>query len=208
MHPVTEFDRFDTASLSDAYGKSKAAASQYVINSNTDTLKTVVVQPSCVIGPDDIYHNNSVCTLVGLYEKGLFMVSLDFGAYNFVDVRDVAAGMISAAEKGRGGESYFLTGETLTVDEFIATLAEINGRTPPRVKMGKTTLLHLCPEIALFFKTMHWPPVLTPFSINKICENCDFSYEKAAKELGYSPRSAKESLTDTVNWLKENPAVL
>lgn len=206
MHPIRETSRFDTACLSDAYGKSKAAASQYVINSNTASLKTVVVQPSCVIGPDDIYHNNSVCTLVSLYEKGIFMVSLDFGAYNFVDVRDVAAGMISAAEKGRGGESYFLSGETLTVDEFIATLAEINGKNPPKVKMSKTTLLHLCPEISLFFKTMHWPPVLTPFSINKICENCDFSYEKAANELGYSPRSAKESLRDTVNWLKENPA--
>jgi nucleoside-diphosphate-sugar epimerase len=52
---------------------------------------------------------------------------------------------------------------------------------------------------------MKWPPVLTPFSINKICENCNFSYEKAATELGYKPLSAEESLRDTVNWLKEHP---
>ena len=206
MHPVREFDYFDKEAVSDAYGKSKAAASQFVIDSNCDELKTVVIQPSCVIGPDDIYHNNSVCTMINLYEKGLFIVSLDFGAYNFVDVRDVAQGMIAAAEKGRGGQAYFLCGETLTVDEFIATLAKINGRHPPVIKMGKKTLLHLCPEIALFFKTMKWPPVLTEFSINKICENCDFTYEKAAKELGYNPRSAEDSLRDTVAWLKDNPA--
>ena len=144
--------------------------------------------------------------MINLYEKGLFIVSLDFGAYNFVDVRDVAQGMIAAAEKGRGGQAYFLCGETITIDKFISTLAKINGRHPPVIKMGKKTLLHLCPEIALFFKTMKWPPVLTEFSINKVCENCDFSYEKAAAELGYSPRSAEDSLRDTVAWLKENPA--
>ena len=206
MHPIREFDRFDPDSVADAYGKSKAAASQFVLDSNCPELKTVVVQPSCVTGPDDIYHNNSVCTMINLYEKGIFIVSLDFGAYNFVDVRDVASGMIAAAEKGRGGQSYFLSGEKLAVDEFISILAVINGKNPPKIKMSKNLLLHLCPEISLFFKAMHWPPVITPFSINKICENCDFSYQKAADELGYKPRSAEESLRDTVEWLKNNSA--
>ena len=192
--------------MADAYGKSKAAASQFVLDSNCPELKTVVVQPSCVTGPDDIYHNNSVCTMINLYEKGIFVVSLDFGAYNFVDVRDVASGMIAAAEKGRGGQSYFLSGEKLAVDEFISILAGINGKNPPKIKMSKNLLLHLCPEISLFFKAMRWPPVITPFSINKICENCDFSYQKAADELGYKPRSAEESLRDTVEWLKNNSA--
>lgn len=199
---ITELSHFDADKLNDAYGKSKALATQYVIDSSDENLKCVAVHPSCCIGPNDIFGKNSVCTMIELYDEGLFRVTLNFGAYNFVDVRDVAKGMIAAAEKGRGGECYFLTGERLTVDQFIKTLAKINNKKPPRIAMGKKTLLKLCPVISLYFKIMKWPPVITEFSINKLCENCNFSYEKAKKELGYSPMSAEESLRDTVNWLK------
>ena len=202
--PIYEQSSFDPDKIIGAYGKSKAAATQYVIDSNDENLKCVAVHPSCCIGPYDIHGTNSVCTMINLYNKGLFPVTLNFGGYNFVDVRDVANGMIAAAEKGRGGECYFLCGDKMTVNEFIATLAKINGKKPPKIALGKKTLLTLCPAIEVFFKAMKWPPVLTPFSINKICENCNFSYEKAAKELGYSPMSAEDSLRDTSEWLKAN----
>lgn len=203
---IREFSHFDPDPIEGAYGKSKAMASQYVIDSSDENLKCCVIQPSCCIGPNDIYGTNSVCTMIGLYNKGLFPVTLNFGAYNFVDVRDVAKGMAAAAEKGRGGEAYFLCGEMLTVDQFIKTLAKINGKKAPKIAMGKKLLLKLTPLIGVIFKAAKLPPVLTEFSINKICENCNFSCEKAAKELGYSPMSAEDSLRDTVNWLKEHPA--
>ncbi|MBQ7597580.1 MAG: NAD-dependent epimerase/dehydratase family protein [Clostridia bacterium] len=206
MEKIVEPTSFDPDRIVGAYGKSKAAASQFVMDANDETLKTVVVQPSCCIGPNDIYGTNSVCTMIELYLKGLFPVTLTFGGYNFVDVRDVADGMIAAAEKGRGGECYYLCGERLSVEEFIGTLAKINGKKPPKIGLGKKTMLRLCPAIAVFFKLMKLPPVVTPFSLNKICENCNFSYEKAAADLGYAPMSAYESLRDTVAWIKEKNA--
>lgn len=206
MEKIVEPTSFDPDRIVGAYGKSKAAASQFVMDANDETLKTVVVQPSCCIGPNDIYGTNSVCTMIELYLKGLFPVTLTFGGYNFVDVRDVADGMIAAAEKGRGGECYYLCGERLSVEEFIGALAKINGKKPPKIGLGKKTMLRLCPAIAVFFKLMKLPPVVTPFSLNKICENCNFSYEKAAADLGYAPMSAYESLRDTVAWIKEKNA--
>lgn len=204
MPVITEPSTFSPDNIEGAYGKSKAAATQFVVDSNCDELKCVAVLPSCVIGPNDIHGNSSPCEMIKLYLKGLFPVSLNFGGYNFVDVRDVAKGMIAAAEKGRGGEVYFLCGEVLTVDQFIATLADINGKKAPKIKLGKKTLLKLCPLIGAFFKAMKWPPVLTEFSIGKICENCRFSYEKAKTELGYEPMTARKSLEDTVNFIKSN----
>lgn len=203
MEIITEPDFFGTGDITGAYGKSKAAATQYVREANSDTLKTCCVHPSCCIGPDDIYGTNSVCTMIRLYLRGFFPVTLNFGGYNFVDVRDVARGMIAAAEKGRGGESYFLCGDKLSVADFIATLAHIEGKKPPEIALSKKMLLHLCPYIEEFFKLAKIPPVLTKFSINKICENCNFSYQKAADELGYRPMTAVDSLRDTVEWIKE-----
>ncbi len=203
--PIRELSSYDPSKLSDAYGKSKAAATQYCIEQSDENLKICIVQPSCCIGPDDNNGTNSVCTMIQLYLSGLFPVTLRFGGYNFVDVRDVAKGMISAAEKGRGGECYFLCGDRLSVDEFIRTLAKIEGKNPPKIALSKSVLLKLCPMIEVLFKAAKLPPVLTPFSINKICENCNFSYEKAAKELGYKPMSAEDSLRDTVKWIKDHP---
>ena len=202
---MTEPARFDPDAVPDAYAKSKAAASQYVIDASDDKLKTCVVMPSCCIGPDDIYGKNSVCTMIRLYDRGLFPCSLSFGAYNFIDVRDVAKGMIAAAEVGKGGECFFLSGERMTIDRFISTLAKINGRRPPRIRLSKRFLLTMLPLIRLLFRILKIPPILTAFSIEKICENCHFSNEKARRELGVAPMTATESLTDTVAWLKANP---
>ncbi len=203
--PIKEYSTLNPNRLPDAYGKSKAAATQYCIEQSDESLKICVVQPSCCIGPDDIYGTNSVCSMIQLYLSGLFPCTLNFGGYNFVDVRDVAKGMIAAAEKGRGGECYFLCGDRMSVRDFIATLAKIEGKEPPKIALHKGFLLKMCPVIDKLFRAAKLPPVITEFSINKLCENCNFSYEKAAAELDYKPMTTEQSLRDTVAWLKQNP---
>jgi nucleoside-diphosphate-sugar epimerase len=55
------------------------------------------------------------------------------GAYDFVDVRDVADGIMKAAEKGRSGETYILSGEKLTVRRIIDLLWDLTGRRFARI---------------------------------------------------------------------------
>ena len=57
------------------------------------------------------------------------------GAYDFVDVRDVATGIIFACEKGRCGESYILSGEQITVHELLLMLQEITGVKAPSFRI-------------------------------------------------------------------------
>jgi dihydroflavonol-4-reductase len=47
-------------------------------------------------------------------------------------------------------------------------------------------------------------PLFTPYTIRKITENGQFSYAKAAKELGYAPRPAREALQAQLQWIREN----
>ena len=47
------------------------------------------------------------------------------------------------------------------------------------------------------------PPVLNEMSVEILCQNCNFTYEKAAKEFGYKPMSAEDSLRDTIEWIKK-----
>lgn len=44
------------------------------------------------------------------------------GAYDFVDVRDVANGLILAAEKGQSGRNYILSGAQVQVTDLMKEL--------------------------------------------------------------------------------------
>ncbi len=202
VNVIREADSFDPDLLEGAYAKSKAAATQYVLDSADDNLKVCVVHPSCCIGPYDNNNTSSVGTMLNLYLKGLFPVTMDFGGYNFVDVRDVAKGMVAAAEKGGNGECYILSGYAHTLDEFIRTLAYVCDRKPPKIKLKKSMLMKLLPEIEKVFDALKLPPLLNEYSVRKLCENCNFSRFKAKIDLGYEPRTLEKSLRDTVEWMQ------
>lgn len=123
---MREISHFNPEILDGTYAKTKATATNYVFENNDDKLETVVCYPGACCGPYD-FKVSSVGEMVRMFLKGKFPVSLSFGAYNFVDVRDVAKGMIGAAEKGRPGEGYILTDEVVTVDQLIHMLADICG---------------------------------------------------------------------------------
>ncbi len=200
---LTEIKSFNPDLLEGAYAKSKACATQFVLDNAGDDLKVCVVHPSCCLGPYDNNNTSSVGTMINLFLKGLFPVTLDFGAYNFVDVRDVAKGMVAAAEKGRNGECYILSGYVHTIDEFIKTLALVSDRRAPELRMKKSMILALLPFIEKSFDVLKMPPVLNEYSIRKLCENCNFSCAKARKELGYNPMTLEECLEGTVKWMHE-----
>ena len=203
MEVITEVSRFEPDLLEGDYAQSKAAATQYVLDNASDDLKVCVVHPSCCIGPYDNNNTSSVGTMLNLYLKGLFPVTMNFGGYNFVDVRDVAKGMVAAAEKGRNGECYILSGFAHTLDEFIRTLAYVCGKKPPKIKLRKSMIMRLLPEIERVFDVLKLPPLLNEYSIRKLCENCNFTCFKAKIELGYNPMTLEESLRDTVKWMEE-----
>jgi dihydroflavonol-4-reductase len=166
-----------------------------------DDLKVCCVQPTGVIGPDD-YMGSSIGATVDLFIKGLFPVSMNFGAYNFVDARDMAAAMRNAAETGRSGECYILGGHKVTVDELMGYMAETLGRKKPKVKVSKRFIKPFVPLVSWAMDLAHLPPMLNSFSLSKLEENCNFSNEKAKKEIGFRPRPVEETIRDTVLWHK------
>ncbi len=204
MEKITEISKFDPMPLEGAYAKSKAFASQYVIDNADENLKVCVVHPSACIGPGDNNGTSSVGLMIRLFSKGLFPATFDFGGYNFVDVRDVAKGMVAAAEKGRSGECYILCGKAYTLDDFVCTLSDVCGKKHPKIVIKKKTFGSMIPLCGVITKVAKLPPMINDYAFRKILENCKFSNEKAAKELGFTARPLADSLRDTVEWLKKS----
>jgi dihydroflavonol-4-reductase len=200
---MTEIYSYSPEAVEGTYGKTKAWATQLVLDNNgVDGLETVVCQPSACIGPYD-FKISSVGSMIRMFSTGKFPITMTFGGYNFVDVRDVAKGTIAAGDKAKAGEVYILCGKACTVDDFITTLAKVCGNKAPSIKIGKGIVSAAAPAMEVYYKLADKTPIFTRYAVRKLCSNCNFSYEHAAKDLGYSPRTLEESLKDTVEWLKE-----
>ncbi len=202
--PMTEVNRFYPDKLEGDYAKTKAEATNLVFDAEgKNGLEVVVVYPGACFGPYD-FKISSIGEMIRNYMDGKFPISLGFGGYNFVDVRDVAKGTYLAAIKGRSGEGYLLTGTPATVDEFIRSLARAMNKKPPKIKLPLFLGSAAAPIAEAFYKLTDKTPVFTRYTIRKLTSNYNFSYEKAKNELGYQPRPMDDTVKDTIKWIIAN----
>ncbi len=203
---MREVYHYDPDELEGTYAKTKAEATQMVLDANgRGGVETVVCQPSACMGPYD-FKVSSVGSMIRMFSKGNFPITMTFGGYNFVDVRDVAFGTVAAGDKAPGGEVYILCNKSVTVDEFIRMLGAAAGHKPPKIKLGKGIIDFAAPIMERYYKTMNKPAIFTRYAVRKLCSNCNFSYEHAQKDLGYNPRPLEVSLKETLAWIAENEA--
>ena len=192
---------FDPESDRGEYDRSKALASLEVIQASNDGLPSVVVCPTGVLGPYDFRLSPIAQTFVDFFNSKLKMAV--GGAYDFVDVRDVAAGHILAAEKGRDGQAYILSGERVTMDEIFAMLEEITGVKSPKLKvpLWLAKIAGYCTPV--YYRLANKTPRFTSYSICTLGSNSFISHQKATRELGYDPRPIRQSIEDTFKWFRE-----
>lgn len=199
---ITEPDFFDENKVVGAYAKSKAKTSQFIKEKAKVGLNVVLVHPSGIIGPGD-NGSGHLTMMIEDYLNGQ-LTSRVKGAYDFVDVRDVATGIVSAALRGRAGEGYILSGHKVNLGTFFSILQKL---------AGKKTIIHILPTwfarlsaplAELYYKLRGRPPIYSKYSLYTINSNANFSHDKATKELGYATTPFEETLKATINWLLDS----
>ncbi|MDD3842401.1 MAG: NAD-dependent epimerase/dehydratase family protein [Candidatus Izemoplasmatales bacterium] len=199
---MVEIDHFDPVLVKGNYGKSKAMATQIVMDQKDSDLEVVIVHPSGVLGPAD-YKLSNVSQMFIDFLCGRLTAYLK-GGYNFVDVRDVARGIILAAEKGKRGECYILSGSEITVKELLDEISLISGRKRVKTKLAFWFILAMSYFAELYYKVVKQKPLFTHYSIVVLNSNYHFSNEKAKRELGFTTRDIKESIKDAMDFAVEN----
>ncbi|MGI5971489.1 MAG: NAD-dependent epimerase/dehydratase family protein [Oscillospiraceae bacterium] len=199
MAVITEVDSFPAEKVEGAYAKTKAEASQAVLEASRSGLDAVIVMPSGIIGPYDDGRNHMV-QLVRSYINGKLPAGIT-GGYDFVDVRDVAKGCIAAAHYGEKGECYILSNRYCSVKHLLEYMRiAADGRKKFCVSAGFVKLL--VPMFEWVGKLTKKRPLVTRFSLNLLKRPAIFSHDKATMQLKYSPRDLKDTIADTVNWIK------
>ncbi len=196
---IYETKEFDPETVEGAYAKTKAEATQYVLEAVGKGLDVVVVHPSGVVGPYDKGRNHIV-QLVQMYLRGKLPAGVT-GGFDFVDVRDVADGIISAMEKGRSGETYILSNRWVSIPELLEFMRLGAHRKHRKGCVPLWMAKSVAPVFEWIGKVTHTRPVFTKYSLATMEMNGHYCHDKATMELGYHPRDMKDTIRDTMNWL-------
>lgn len=199
---MTEIEDFDPAKVEGIYAKSKAEAAKYVLDMvKTRGLDACIVHPSGIIGPDD-FKTSHLTQLIIDAATGRLKAGVK-GGYDFVDVRDVTAGILSACAHGKAGECYILSGHYVSIPELFQMIAKATGRKPIKTFLPLWLAKLTAPLSEIYYSIKKQPPLYTKYSLYTLEANANFSHAKADRELGYTVRAPQTTIDDTVKWLKQ-----
>jgi dihydroflavonol-4-reductase len=180
------------------YYRSKYYAELDALETNGEGgLDVVIVNPSLLLGPGDL--RGSSTSDVRRFQEGEVLAA-PRGGIAVVDVRDVAAAMIVALERGRSGERYLLNAANVTVPVFLDRLERISGVSAPAARLPRSRGLAV-EATRLFGKMVKAVGGELPMSVESVemaqyYWYCDCG--KAIRDLGFAPRDLTDTLRDTV----------
>lgn len=193
--PVRENALRATSPALPAYDRSKAEGEDELRRVVEKGLDAVIVNPSGMFGPIDPEPSRLGRVLLMMF-KGRMPVSVT-GAFDWVDVRDVAEALIAAADRGRTGENYLIGGHRASVTELGRLAAEVSGRRAPRFVVPLPPV-RIAAEAAVRIAGPGRAGrlLLTPESLHALATDPVVDYSKATAELGYRARPLAETISD------------
>ena len=184
--------------MAGVYKRSKFLAEQAALEFSREGFPVVIVNPTAPMGDHD-FKPTPTGQIVADFLAGKMPAYIDTGL-NVVHVDDVAEGHLLACERGHTGERYILGSENMTLGQILHELAAITGRKAPTVELPWFIAW------AAGMITTGWahisdrPPRVPIEAVRMAKEKKWVSHEKAARELGYCPRPARDALADAVAW--------
>ncbi len=186
------------------YGHSKMLAEQAAAKAVEAGLSVVTLNPSVIFGPGDL--NLISGSMIVEPARGLVPPFYPVGAVTAIDVRDVAAAHLAAAERGVSGERYILGAHDVTYRELFSLICQIVGARPPKLPLPKA----LATPLSALINALSRLGVRLPVDGNQIwlsARRMLFDASKARAAFGAPQISLRQSLEDTYQWYLEHGLV-
>ena len=204
ISPSDEATPVSEAQMRNHYKRSKWQAEQVATEFARRGLPVVIVNPSTPVGPRDVKPTPTGQIVVDFLNRRM-PAYLDTGL-NWVHVRDVAIGHITAASKGRIGERYILghADGNWTMKEALAVLAEVSGVPAPKARLPYFVALMAAYLNEAASRVTGRPPRAPLAGVRMARHKMYFNPAKAIRELGLPQTPPKQALADAVCWFRAN----
>ncbi|MDP8255446.1 MAG: NAD-dependent epimerase/dehydratase family protein [Candidatus Alcyoniella australis] len=179
------------------YFRTKHMAELEVRGAMEAGLDAVIVNPAAMIGPYD--SKLTTGRLISEIRNSKLTYGVPGGSC-FADVADVAAGIVSAMQSGRKGESYILGGENIGFIDAMRRIADTVGGTAPEKMISARALLTGSRVLSLLGRS----PVLSIDEMRIVAHEMYYCCDKAREELGYDCRPFEQSVARADQWYREN----
>lgn len=184
-----------------AYKRSKIAAERLVETMvANDGLPAVIVNPSTPIGPRDVKPTPTGRIIVEA-ACGRIPGFVDTGL-NLVHVDDVAAGHLTALQRGAIGQRYILGGTNVLFADMLADIARLVGRAPPRLRIPRALVLPVAYAAEAIARVTGREPFATVDGIRMSEHRMFFTAAKAERDLGFRARPYLQGLEDAIDWFR------
>ena len=191
-----------------SYKSSKWHAEQRVLSWARKGLPVVIASTTCPIGRGD-----ETPTPTGQIIRDFLQRRFPFycrTGLNFIGVGDLSQGLQLAAESGRAGERYLLSGENLWLKEFLDLLAAETGLPAPRRSLPNALIRLIgCGGEALDFLNPRSTSARVCLETALQAEHVQFfNNARARNELGWKPaNSIQENIGEAVAWFRNETEV-
>jgi dihydroflavonol-4-reductase len=202
--PTDETAPASEAQMSNHYKRSKWQAERVALELAGQGQPVVIVNPSAPVGPRDVKPTPTGQVIVDFLNRAM-PAYLDTGL-NWVHVRDVAAGHILAAEKGRIGERYILGNAegNWTMAQAFDELEKLTGLPAPKVRIPYFVALMAAYANEALASVTGKPPKAPLAGVRMAKYKMFFDPRKAIHELGMPQTPSRQALVDAVQWFREN----
>ena len=181
-----------------AYGRSKAAA-ESICAEYAQSLPVIVARPPIVYGPRD----EAVLEIFRVVSWRLKPLPNPAQRLSLVHVRDLAAGLLAAADRGKGGQKYHLAhAEVITargladrVEEAVGAPALALGIPPAAVRIGAAISETLTGGRSIFHRDK---------AAEMLAEGWACEVGAAERELGWAAKIGHvDGLLETARWYRK-----
>jgi dihydroflavonol-4-reductase len=200
--PATEEAQGTLEQMTGDYKRSKLLAEREVAAWLDRGLPIVTVNPATVVGELDIRPTPTGEIIVD-FLNGRMPAYVDTGL-NLIDVRDVAAGHLLAAERGEPGRSYLLANQNFTFKELLALLALLTGLPAPRVRLPgwlPVAIAHVEAHLGVW---RSGPPRVSLEAAQMARHRMFFDGGRAVRELGLPQSPIAPALARSISWFVEH----
>lgn len=188
------------------YAISRRDAELAALARNSDEMEIVAVNPSFTMGPED-YAGAPANGLASRMKSKWFRLNPPIG-FGILDVRDYAAGVLGAADRGVPGTRYLLSGTDVNPKQLSLAVAAAIGAEPPGwyLPVAERAVRPILATLGLWTRLRGKPPAVSPAILELFGRYAWYDTSRAREAFDWQPRPLSETLKDTLDWMSEHSA--
>ena len=198
---IAEDQDVPSADVIGPYCRSKFLAERFAFHLARGGAPVVVVNPTLPVGPGDFGRSPPTQMMLDfcLGKRAAFLDA----DLNLMDARDIADGMVGAAERGRPGVRYLLGAENWSIRSVFDHLAKLTGLPEPRWRVPYPVALAAAYVSEWVADVVTGRiPAASVTGVKLTRRRMHFDATRSLTELGLTPRPVAESLAEAVAWFR------